>query len=397
MARAKTRLNWKQLPGLKEPGLHADGEGLYVRIDQTGNRRWVFIYHRLGKRREMGLGPVDDRKLAVIRDLAGEARRTLKAGLDPIDERRKANAPPVDQTFSAVAAALMDDLAPGWKSPKQRPIWEATLQQHAPAIWKADVAAVDTEMVLTALRPLWTTRYETATRVRSRIERVLDAAKARGLRAGENPARWRGHLDALLSRSRPEKGHHEAMPYADVPAFIARLATRNSISADALRFLILTAARSGEIRGATWEEISGGLWVVPAARMKGGKEHRVPLCEAALTLLDGLTRTRTGLIFPGLNGPMSDMTLTLAIRKRKVSGATPHGFRSSFRDWAGDCTGYPRELIEEALAHQVGNAVERAYRRSDALEKRRGLMEAWGAYCTGQRGQIINLQTRERT
>jgi len=395
MARPTNRLNWKQLAGLREPGLHADGQGLYVRIDQTGNRRWVFIYVRLGKRREMGLGPVDHRKLAEVRSLAEDARRSIKAGLDPIDERRKANAPPVDQTFSAVAGALMDDLEAGWRSPKQRAIWEATLQQHAPAIWKADVADVDTEMVVTTLRPIWASRHETATRVRSRIERVLDAATVRGLRSGENPARWRGHLEALLSRARPEKGHHAAMPFGEVPGLMRHLAERSSISAEALRFLILTAARSGEVRGATWDEISGSVWTIPAGRMKAGKEHRVPLSGPAMAILEAIPGDlRGGLIFPGLNGPMSDMTLSAALRKRKVTGVTVHGFRSSFRDWAGDTTTYPRELIEEALAHQVGNAVERAYRRSDALQKRRQLMAAWADHCMGQSGQVLSFPTR---
>lgn len=384
MARPTKRLFATQLMGLP-PGLHADGEGLYLRVDDTGNRRWVFIYYRHGKRREMGLGRVDPKNLAQTRKLAAKARMALDEGLDPIDERRRANAPPVDQTFSAVAEDLLDDLAKGWRSPKQRPLWEASLQQHAPAIWRADVARVDTEMVLSALRPIWTDKRETATRIRSRIERVLDAAKARGLREGENPARWRGHLDALLSRSRQVKGHHAAMPYQDVPAFLTRLAQSDSISAQAMRFLILTAARSGEVRGATWEEINRDVWTIPAARMKAGKEHRVPLPRSAIAILNGIDRPlRSGLIFPGLNGPMSDMTLAQVLRKRKIADATPHGFRSSFRDWAGDCTSFPRELIEEALAHQVGNAVERAYRRSDALAKRRKLMDAWGAYCDGE-------------
>lgn len=396
MARPKNILVWQQVKALKEPGLYADGGGLYLRIDQTGNRRWVFIFHHLGRRREMGLGPCnDDRKLASIRDLADDSRRIVAAGSDPIETRRLANAPAVDKSFASIAETLIDDLAQGWTSPKQKPIWLATLKQHAPAIWKADIAAVDTEMVLTALRPIWNPKRETAQRVRGRIEKILDAAKARGLRAGENPARWKGHLENLLSNAKPERGHHDAMPYGDVPAFVARLALKSSISAEALRFLIYTAARSGEVRGLTWAEIEGEVWVCPAERMKSKKEHRVPLSAPALTVLDKIPRTlRQGLVFPGLNGPMSDMTLTSALKKRGVVGVTVHGFRSSFRDWAGDCSPYPREVIEHALAHSIQNKAERAYRRSDAFEKRRGLMDAWGAYCAGERGQVINLQTR---
>lgn len=229
--------------------------------------------------------------------------------------------------------------------------WEASLTQHAAAIWKADVSAVDTEMVLAALTPIWSAKAETATRVRSRIERVLDAAKARGLREGENPARWRGHLASLLPKAARNKAHFDAMAYGDVPALVTLLAGRKSVSALALRFLILTAKRSGEVRGADWSEIRGETWLIPAERMKAGKEHREPLSRAAIELLDSIPReVRSGLIFPGWNGPLSDMTLSKVLRANKISNATVHGFRSSFRDWAGDCTHHPRELIEEALA-----------------------------------------------
>lgn len=389
MAKAINRLSWREVPNLA-PGWHGDGQGLYVRVEETGSRRWVFVYHRLGKRREFGLGSADTVKIAEARSAAAEARDLIRRGLDPIAERRAALAPTPDaKTFADVAAMLMDDLEPGWKSPKQRPQWEASLKQNAPAIWKADVAAVDTEMVLAALRPIWAKKPETAARVRSRIERVLSAAKVRGFRAGENPAIWRGHLDQLLTRGKRVKGHHAAMPYADVPAFLARLSERSSVSAMALEFLILTAARSGEVRGATWEEIRGNVWHVPAERMKAGRAHDVPLSPAALAVLNRVDpAVRKGLIFPGQKGPLTDMALAMCLRKMGVDEATPHGFRSSFRDWAGDCTGFARETLEEALAHQVGNAVERAYRRGSAMEKRRALMNAWADYCTGKRGVV---------
>ncbi|MEH6676112.1 tyrosine-type recombinase/integrase [Phenylobacterium sp.] len=392
MAREVNRLNWRQVQSLDTPGLHADGAGLYLRIDETGSKRWVLIFHQHGRRREMGLGSATpDRKLADVRAEAADMKRAVREGRDPIAERKAASLPPQDHTFAAVADGLMTDLAKTWRSPKSKAQWEASLKAHAPAIWKADVAAVDTEMVLAALRPIWAAKPETASRVRGRIERVLDAAKARGLRSGENPARWRGHLSILLLKPQRSRGHHAAMPYEDVPAFVEQLSGRHSVSAQAVRFLILTAARSGEVRGATWDEIEGDVWRVPAERMKAGKPHSVPLSRQAVDVLNSIPEeTRQGLIFPGLNGPLSDMALLMVMRKMGVRDATPHGFRSSFRDWAGDCTSYPRELAEEALAHTVGSAVERAYRRGNALAKRRVMMADWGAFCAGEKaGKVL--------
>lgn len=395
MARTTQRLTARGANALKEPGLHADGAGLYLRIDQTGARRWVWIFFRLGKRREMGLGSLTDVGLAEARAAAEVARRALADGLDPIDARKAANRPPESRLFSAVASDLMDSLEPSWRSPKQRDQWEASLKQHAAKIWKADVAEVDTAMVLEALKPIWSTKAETATRVRSRVERVLDAAKVKGLREGENPARWKGHLSALLPKAERNKGHFGAMPYESVPGLMTALSAKASISARALRFTILTAKRSGEVRGARWEEIQGDVWTIPADRMKGGKEHREPLTEEAVALLDLTPRdVRQGLIFPGWNGPLSDMTLGKCLKINGGEGATVHGFRSSFRDWAGDCTVHPREVIEEALSHQIGNKAERAYRRRDALEKRRLLMDAWAAFCSGRVGQVVSFPNR---
>ena len=390
MARAVERLKWNQVPKLT-PGLHADGNGLYCRVDETGNRRWVFIYYRLGKRREMGLGNALAVKLADARKAAALAKDCVSNGGDPIAERRAAAVPPEDHSFSAVAGRLMDDLEPGWKSPKQRPQWEASLKTHAAGIWKMDVAAVDTEAVIAALRPIWLKSPETASRVRSRVERVLDAAKARGLREGENPARWRGHLSILLPKQPKDRGHHAAMPYQDVPAFLRRLEGRSGMAAMALRFLILTAARSGEVLGAQWPEIDGETWVVPAERMKAGRVHRVPLSAEALAILAAARPAGSTYLFPGLNGPLSRMALEMQMRKMKVEDATPHGFRSAFRDWVGDCTVYPREIAEAALAHTIGNAAEQAYRRGDALEKRRQMMAAWADHCAGRSGQVVSF------
>lgn len=369
---------------LKEPGLFADGSGLYLRVDQTGARRWVWIFHYHKKRREMGLGSLEVVGLADARAAADVARRILADGRDPIEERRLALMPSTSRLFSAVANDLMDALEPSWKSPKQRGQWEASLMQHAGQIWKADVSAVDTAMVLEALKPVWATKPETATRIRSRIERVLDAAKVRGLREGENPARWKGHLSALLPKAERNKDHHSSMPYGEVPAFMRLLAGRKSVSALALRFLILTAKRSGEVRGADWSEIRGNTWIIPAERMKGAREHHEPLSRAAMDILNTIPADiRSGLIFPGWNGPMSDMTLAKVLKANKIENVTVHGFRSSFRDWAGDCTGFARETMEEALAHRVGDKAEQAYRRSTALVKRRDLMNLWADYCSG--------------
>ncbi|WP_312690183.1 tyrosine-type recombinase/integrase [Brevundimonas nasdae] len=385
MAREINRLSAVKIRSLKEPGLHADGNGLYLRIDQTGARRWVFVFYLSGRRREMGLGSVEAVSLKDARAALTTAREILRAGDDPIAARRTPVAPERAPLFSEVAGALMDSLEPSWKSPKQRGQWEASLKQHAPAIWKAEITSVDTTMVLAALQPIWLTLPETATRLRSRIERVLDTAKVKGQRQGENPARLRGHLDALLPRVKRIRGHHAAMPYESVPTFLKQLSARQSESANALRFLIFTGVRSGEVRGATWEEINGSVWTIPAERMKAGKTHRVPLSSAALGVLDDIDPIdRTGLIFCGAKGgKLSDMALAMVMRKMGISDATPHGFRSSFRDWAGDCTTYPRELLEEALAHNVGNAVERAYRRGTAFEKRRALMNDWADHCLG--------------
>lgn len=395
MPRTTKRLTHKGALALRSPGMHADGDGLYLRIDQAGGRSWVLIYHFRGRRREMGLGPAAI-GLGQARTLADAARAQVREGLDPIAVRRAARSPSGGEKFSQVASDLLDELEKGWKSSKQRPQWEASLKQHAPAVWKADVAVINTEAVLSALRPIWTTLPETARRIRGRIERVLDAAKVRDLRSGENPARWSGHLEHLLADNTAAKAHFAAMPYAEVPDFVALLRTRDSVSALACRWAILTAARSGEVRGAHWDEITSNAWVIPASRMKAKKEHRIPLTEPMQALLDTIPKeARGGLIFPGMTGkPLTDAGLSKVLRVNGVPTATVHGFRSSFRDWAGDCTTFPRDLIEEALAHIVGNAVERAYRRSDALEKRRSLMKAWNAYCTGERGQIIQMQDR---
>jgi integrase len=334
----------------------------------------------------MGLGPfgagTGQVTLAAAREKADEIRAILGRGGDPFTDLSSRRA--TSRTFGAFADEWIEKMEDGWRNEKHRAQWRMTLgDTYCTSLRKRPIADVTTDDVLKVLRPVWRTKAETARRIRGRIERVLDAAKAAGERTGENPARWRGHLSELLSR--PEKlqrGHHRAMSYQDVPAFMKRLRTVGSISALSVEFTVLTAARSGEVRGATWSEIDGDVWVVPAQRMKGGREHRVPLVPRALKILATVKKLRTSdFIFPGQRGdrPLSDMSLSAVLRRLKVD-ATVHGFRSSFRDWAGDATTFPRELAEAALAHAVGDETERAYRRGDALKRRRELMEAWALY-----------------
>jgi integrase len=396
MPKITKRLTHLKAQAITTPGMHADGDGLYLRVDQAGGRSWVLIFFLHGRRREMGLGSIS-RPLADARRAAGEARSMVADGIDPIAARREVRRPVTSTTFEKVASGLLDELEKGWKSPKQRPQWEASLTQHAAKIWKADVSAVDTEMVLEALRPIWSTKRETAQRLRGRIERVLSAAKVQGHRSGENPARWDDHLSELLSREKQTKGHFAAMPYKDLPAFVSLLKTKSSASAKALLFTILAAGRSGEGRGAAWSEINGTVWVIPAQRMKAKEEHRVPLTPDMEDILNQTPRDlRTGLIFPGPTGAvLSDVSVTKVIRLAGISDATVHGFRSTFRDWAGDCTNFARETIEEALAHRVGDATEQAYRRSRSFEKRRLLMTAWADFCMGRAGQVVPFNARE--
>lgn len=382
MAREINRLTAVSAKALKEPGMHADGAGLYLRIDQTLSRRWVFVFFWRGKRREMGLGSAATVDLKAARLAAAEARTVIAAGRDPIAERKLVEA--VTVTFGAFAETVISDLEPGWKSPKAGPQWRASLNQHAAALKDMPICDVDDAAVLGVLKPIWLTIPETATRVRSRIERVLDVAKIKGLRTGENPARWRGHMQLLLARQARVRGHHTALRYEEIPAFMDRLRARPATAARALEFAILSATRTTEVREATWSEIQGDLWEIPAERMKASKPHRVPITDRMKELLEEMWPLKAAgdFIFPGDQRiePLSRMAMLMLLRRMDVD-VTVHGFRSAFRDWAGDCTPHPRELIEEALAHAVGGAVERAYRRRDALEKRRALMAAWSTYC----------------
>lgn len=364
------------------PGYHADGDGLYLQVTKSGARSWILRYQLAGRRREMGLGPIALFGLADARQRAAQHRRLLADGVDPIAARRAAR----ETTGRTWGQAVDDFIAahePGWKGPAQAAQWRQTLRDHGPAP-DLPVTAIDTALVVGLLRKLWTTRTETATRLRGRIERVWDAERVAGTVAGENPARWRGHLDKLLPR--PSKVarvvHHRAMPYADVPAFLARLGERDAASRRALRFTILTAARTGEVTGAGWDEfdLEAGLWVIPAERMKAGREHVVPLVPAALALLATLPRDK-----PPFR--LSENAMLYLVQKPPPKGYglpyTVHGFRSSFRDWAAETTAHPAEVVEMALAHTIPNKVEAAYRRGNLLAKRRELMDDWAAYLGG--------------
>jgi integrase len=327
--------------------------------------------------------------LALARERAAEARRLLADGKDPLVVRQAEEARcDAGATFGAFAKGYVEEIAPGFRNAKHLAQWGTTLRVDAGALTQLPLDAVDTEAVLGVLRPIWIRKPETASRLRGRIERVLDAAKARGLRTGENPARWRGHLDKLLpARQRLVRGHHKAMGYSDVPAFLARLRDAGGIAALALEFCILGAARSGEVLGARWDEMDRetGLWTIPAARMKSGRVHRVPLTDRMLAIIGEVEMIRNGAyVFPGQKSgrPLSVMAMTMVLRRLKVT-TTVHGFRSAFRDWAGDRTGFSREVAEAALAHVVGDATEQAYRRGDALEQRGLLMTAWAAFCEG--------------
>lgn len=367
------------------PGRHVDGLGLVLDVVPSGARSWTFVFRWQGRRPEMGLGGFPAVSLADARAAADVARRQVRDGINPITSRPKSAA---TLSFGPFADSLLDDLEKGWKNHKHRQQWRNTLATYAAPIWNTPVPDVTTDDVLRCLRPIWDTKAETASRVRGRIELVLSAAEAKGLRSGKNPAQWKGHLERLLPRrKRLTRGHHAALPYKAIPEFFVRLRSRQSVSALCLEWTILTTARTGEAVGARWTEINRHtkVWTVPKERMKSKRAHRVPLSDQAMKILDEVFRYTggVGVIFPTIDGkrPLSDMAMTMALRDL-VPNITVHGFRSTFRDWAGDETEFPREVIEAALAHLIGDKAEAAYRRGDALEKRRSLMQAWADYAT---------------
>lgn len=404
MKNAKHRLTARQVVTLG-PGKYADGAGLYLIVGPNGSRTWLKRYTSDGRRRELGLGPTAKVSLARARELAGEADALLGRGLDPLAHKAALKAEEKarlagQETFgSFVDRWVKSTIAPGLRSAKQLAQWKMTLgDKYCEAIRRKTVSEIGTADILAVLKEVWTKRPETASRLRARLARALDAATVEGLRDDRpNPARWQGHLELMLGRpSKLNRKHHKAMPWCDVPAHMVRLKQREAVAAFALQFIILTAARSGEALGATWEEIDlvNKIWIVPAHRMKSGVEHRVPLSSGAFEIVEAMKPLNTGepgaLIFPGPTArPMGPEALE-ALRRRMGRGEyTTHGFRSSFRDWAGEATSAPWEIAERCLAHAVGSAVERAYRRGDALEKRRALLQAWGDYCEGKAGAEI--------
>lgn len=409
MARQINRLTARTVATISTPGRHADGGNLYLVVDKSGAKRWVFLYWLDKKLREKGLGSANTVSLAQARELAQAARSALQQGRDPL--AAEPIAPIVQKpTFGAAAGDYVKAMAPGWRNSKHVEQWRTTLgitetdasklridaaseKAHRIALTTLRALPVDqveTDHVLAVITPIWKEKPETASRLRGRIEAVLAAASAKGQRSNVNPAQWRNHLDRLLPKRRKlSRGHHAAMPFPDVPSFIQRLTKLTSPSANALRFTILTAARSGETFGATWCEFDlvQAVWTVPADRMKGGREHRIPLPALAVAVLDEMSRVGRepdAFVFFGRNThrPLSNMAMDMVLRRLKVD-VTVHGFRSSFRDWCGEATAFPREVAEAALAHLVGDETERAYRRGDALAKRRELMEAWAAFCAG--------------
>ena len=393
-------------------GRHGDGDGLYLLVRSKEVAFWVFRYTRGGRMREMGLGRARGNgkvDLADARQRVRELRDIIRKGVDPLEQRDAAaeaakaaaqQAAIKAITFKTVAEGYIAVHAAGWRNAKHAAQWTATLVTYVyPHFGDVPVADVGTEHVLAALHPIWKAKPETAGRVRGRIEAVLDYAKAMKWREGENPATWRGHLVKLLpSRSKVAPViHHAALPWAEIGTFMKLLRAQPGVSARALEFAILTAGRSGEVLGATWGEIdmTSKTWTVPAPRMKAGREHRVPLSEPAIVLLDKMKSVRITMepgcyIFPGAGArkPLSGMAMTMALRRMKRGDITPHGFRSTFRDWAAEKTSFLNEVAEAALAHVVGDKVEAAYRRGDLFEKRRGLMEEWGQFCTKAAGDL---------
>ena len=385
MTGRRHKLKALQVSADLEPGRYADGDGLYLRVTPTRTKSWMFMWKRSGKRFEMGLGRVSDVSLKEARLKAEEARGIVAGGGNPLMEMQERRAAIELKTFAMAASDFIELMRPSWSNPKHAAQWEMTLgKAYCAKLQAVPVKDISTEHVLQVLTPIWREKPETASRLRGRVEKVLDFAKTKGWRDGDNPARWNGHLrNALPARKKDSVKHHEAMPYQEVPAFFQALP--DAMAAHALRFLILTAARSGEVLNSRWGEIDlhAAVWTVPAERMKAREEHRVPLSQAALDVLATVAAVRTSdFVFPGqmAKRPLSNMAMEMLLRRLKVE-VTVHGFRSSFRDWAGDATNFPRDVAEAALAHTVGNKVEAAYRRSDALEKRRKLMSAWANYC----------------
>lgn len=417
MGRRATALTAAKVKAAK-PGRYGDGNGLYLLVRSSEARFWVFRYTRAGRMREMGLGRAGDDDAAVklvdARIKAADLHKLVKSGIDPLDQREAEAAQAAADaqkaairaiTFRTVAERYLNAHEKSWKNPKHRQQWRNTLDTYVhPHFGDIAVGDVSTEHVLAALEPIWRAKPETASRVRGRIESVLDYATARKWRSGENPARWRGHLSKLLAargKVAPVE-HHAALPWTEIGAFLPLLKAQAGVSARALHFLILTAARSGEVLGARWGEIdlTAKVWTVPGSRMKAGREHRVPLSPSAVAVLMEMAKLRTSdssqaYVFPGAakDRPLSIMAMTMVLRRMDRGDLTVHGFRSTFRDWAGEATRTAREVAEAALAHALGDKTEAAYARGDLYGKRVKLMDQWAVYCAAppREGAVIAL------
>jgi integrase len=408
-ARAIGRLTALKVEKAKQPGMYPDGAGLYLRVTPEGTKQWVLRYMLNRRPRWMGLGPLSLYSLQEARTKALDARKLRHEGIDPIEARRAQRARARLEeaktiTFKQCAEAYINSHRAGWRNGKHAGQWSATLATYAyPLIGDLAVQSVDTGLVLKVLEPIWTKKSETAGRLRGRIENILDWAKVCGYREGENPACWRGHLDKLLpplSKVRQVE-HHAALRYGEMPDFLARLREQEGIAARALEFLILTAARTGEVIGARWDEIdfSRKTWTIPAGRMKAHREHRVPLSDRALTILDEMRAARRdtdeAFVFPGRkpNTTLSNMVFLMLLRRMGRGDLTAHGFRATFKTWASERTSFQNEIVEASLAHVIGDKVEQAYRRGDLFEKRRRLMDAWAKFCeqSNSAGKIIPI------
>ena len=401
------RLTALKVDRTRDPGLHHDGAGLYLQVTAGKDgvtKSWLYRFVLDSRERRMGLGSLNDVSLVEARENAANARKQVKEGKDPIEERRVLRSVAVlakakAMTFDQCRDAYISSHRSGWRNIKHTWQWSASLKKYVtPIFGDVPVQYVDVALVTKALEPIWATIPETASRLRGRIEVILDWAKVRGLRTGENPARWRGHLDHLLPRrSKVRKvEHHAALPYAEIGSFMTLLRERGAIAARALEFAILTAGRTGEVLGARWDEIDidPRVWIVPADRMKAGKEHRVPLSAPAIAVLNVMRKVRQNdYIFPGdRHTTLSNTSMLMLLRRMGRDDLTVHGFRSSFRDWAAERTNFPSEVAEMALAHSVSNKVEQAYRRGDMFDRRRRMMAAWATFCATAKENVATLR-----
>ncbi|MBT7512122.1 MAG: tyrosine-type recombinase/integrase [Rhodospirillaceae bacterium] len=397
MARKYNQLSPRRVSTVNKRGRYADGGGLYLQVSESGAKSWLFRYMMNNKARQMGLGSVRTFSLPEAREKATECRKLIYEGIDPIEHRKLARGLALAETQKAVtfrecAEQYISAHSAGWKNIKHTSQWTNTLSTYAyPVFGDLPVQVIDTGMVMKVLEPIWTTKTETASRVRGRIESILDWASVRKYREGENPARLKGHLDKLLpQRSKIQKvKHHPALPYDQIGEFMNRLHDQEGVAAKGLEFKILTTTRTAEVIGAKWNEIDfdQAIWTIPADRMKNGTEHRVPLSGAVVSILNQIRTVRVSdYVFPGgkKNSPLSNMAFNQLLKRMNISKdvAVPHGFRSTFRDWAAERTGVQNEVAEMALAHSVSSKVEAAYRRGDLFDKRRRLMDAWAEYCS---------------